>query len=217
MSSPVRVALVDDHDFFRAGFRELLSEYDDIEIVGEADNGLASIELYERRRPDVMVMDLAMPRMSGVEATMRLTSTWLDVRVLVVTVAADDTTVIEAIRAGARGYVLKDAPVEEIVRAVHAVAAGQLLVSPRVARALVGAVGPAADRSRKASVIESALSDREREVLRLLATGRKNSEIAAVLHLSPATVKNHVTEILNKLQVENRVEAAVFAVRSGMA
>src|SRR3954452_8033633 len=210
----VRVVLVDDHDFFRDGLRELLTDHGGVEILGEGADGSEAIELVHRHSPDVVVMDLNMPRMSGVEATRRLTAQAAGARVLMLTISADDNAVIDAIRAGASGYMLKDAPAEEIVRAIEAVASGQLLVSPRVARALVGAAGEVADRAQLAGTITSILSDRELDVLRRLAAGRENAEIADDLFLSPATVKNHVAEILNKLEVENRVEAAACAVRA---
>ena len=212
----VRVVLVDDHAFFRDGLRELLTEHGGVEILGEGADGAEAIELVRRLRPDVVIMDLNMPRMSGVEATRRLTAgpSPAETRVLMLTISSDDTAVIDAIRAGASGYILKDAPIEQILRAIEAVASGQLLVSPSVARALVGAVGESGDRSQLAEAIVSVLSKRELEVLRLVAEGRGNGEIAKELFLSPATVKNHVAEVLNKLGVENRVEAAVCAVRA---
>jgi|SRR5215210_1674058 len=217
MSDPMRVVLVDDHDFFRNGLRELLTEHGGVQVVGDAADGEQGIALARELGPDVVVMDLNMPRMSGVEATKHVTDSAPGVRVLALTISADDRTVIDAIRAGASGYVLKGASVEEIYRAIEAVAAGQLLVSPRVTRALQGVIGDSADRSELASTLRSTLSERELEVLRLLAMGRGNVEIAKELFLSPATVKNHVAEILRKLGVENRVEAAAAAVRAQLA
>ena len=216
MGTEIRVLLVDDHDFFRGGLRELLTEHGGVDVVAEAADGGEGIELADRHRPDVVVMDLNMPGLSGVEATERLTASSADARVLVLTISADDTTVVDAIKAGASGYMLKDAPVEEIYRAIQAVASGQLLVSPRVSRALVGVLGAAADRSKLAAAIESTLSERELQILRLLAMGRGNADIADELFLSPATVKNHVAEVLNKLGVENRIEAAAYAVRADL-
>lgn len=214
MRPEVRVLLVDDHDFFRRGLRELLTGHGGVEIVGEAADGAEAIELVHAHAPDVVVMDLNMPRMSGVEATERLTASSAEARVLILTISADDRAVADALRAGASGYVLKDAPVEELSRAIEAVVSGQLLVLPRASRALVGVLGDAADRSELAVTIKSTLSARELEVMRLVAMGRGNAEIASELFLSPATVKNHVAEILDKLGVENRVEAAVRAARA---
>jgi len=212
-----RVVLIDDHAFFRRGLRELIESHGGIEVVGEGGDGAEAVELARDHRPDVVVMDANMPIVSGVEATERLKSAAPEVEVLMLTISAEDVTVVDALRAGASGYVLKDAPIEEICRSIQAVASGQLLVSPRVARVLGGTIGDAQDRSELASVLRSTLSERECEVLRLLSLGRANAEIAAELHLSPATVKNHVAEILRKLGVENRVEAAAMAVRAGLA
>lgn len=215
--SVVRTLLVDDHEFFRSGLRRLLTQQTGIEVIGDAPDGAAAIDLYERRRPDVVVMDLRMPVLSGVEATERLMASWPDAHVLVLTVSSDDATVIDAIRAGACGYVVKDAPLEEITRAIHAVASGQLLVSPRVTHALVEAAEDTAERVEKVTTVTSSLSERERQILQLIAEGKGNSEIAADLYLSPSTVKNRVARVLEKLGVENRVEAAVYAVRAGLA
>lgn len=215
--SVVRVLLVDDHDFFRIGLRRLLAQQPGIEVIGEAADGNAAIDLYEKRCPDVVVMDLQMPVLSGVEATERLTASWPGARVLVLTVSSDDAKVVEAIRAGASGYLVKDAPLEEITRGIQAVASGQLLVSPRVAHALVAAAEDTADRLQRVTTIASSLSEREQQILQLIAEGKGNSEIAADLYLSPSTVKNRVAEVLEKLGVENRVEAAVYAVRAGLA
>ena len=213
---PVRVLLVDDHDFFRAGLRSLLTEEPDVEVVGEAPDGASGIELYPLRQPDVVLMDLKMPGISGIEATRRLLASWPDARVLVLTVSADDTAVLDAIRAGASGYIVKDATIDEIVRGVRAVASGQFLAAPRVSRALVTAAEGASERAEGVERVASKLSERELRVLQLIAEGKGNSEISAELYISPSTVKNHVGEILDKLGVDNRVEAAVYAVRSGL-
>ena len=213
---PVRVLLVDDHDFFRAGLRSLLTEEPDVEVVGEAPDGASGIELYPLRQPDVVLMDLKMPGISGIEATRRLLASWPDARVLVLTVSADDTAVLDAIRAGASGYIVKDATIDEIVRGVRAVASGQFLAAPRVSRALVTAVEGASERAEGVERVASKLSERELRVLQLIGEGKGNSEISAELYISPSTVKNHVGEILDKLGVDNRVEAAVYAVRSGL-
>jgi DNA-binding NarL/FixJ family response regulator len=213
----VRVLLVDDHDFFRTGLRALLTEQPDVEVVGEAPDGAGAVELYGRRRPDVVLMDLSMPRMSGTEATAEIKSRWPDARVLMLTVSGEDSAVIDAVRAGASGYLLKESSVEEIVRGIRAVAAGHFLTSPRVAGALVGAAESAATRAESVDAIRATLTEQEFKVLELIAQGRGNAEIGAELFLSPSTVKNYVAAILDKLDVENRVEAAVYAVRSGLA
>jgi DNA-binding NarL/FixJ family response regulator len=215
--SPVRVLLVDDHDFFRTGLRQLLSQHPGIEVVGEAPDGAAALDLHRRRKPDVVIMDIHMPVLSGIEATRRLVASTPDARVLALTVADDEATVIDAIRAGASGYLVKDAALREIARGVHAVASGQLLVSPSVARALCQAADAAGERLEKLATVASSLSDRERDILRLLADGKGNGEIAEELYLSASTVKNRVADLLGKLGVENRIEAAVYAVRTGLA
>jgi len=213
---PVRVLLVDDHDFFRTGLRSLLTEQPGVEVVGEAPDGASGIELYPRRQPDVVLMDLKMPGISGIQATRRLLASWPDARVLVLTVSIDDTAVLDAIRAGASGYIVKDAMIDEIVLGIRAAATGQFLASPRVSRALVAAAEDVSGRAEAVSRVASMLSEREMKVLQLIAEGKGNSEISSALYISPSTVKNHVGEILDKLGVENRVEAAVYAVRSGL-
>lgn len=213
----VRVMLVDDHDFFRAGLRQLLGQYPWVEVVGEAPNGAVALELDKRRQPDVVIMDLQMPVVSGVEATRRLVESPSRARVLALTVSNDDQSVLEAIRAGASGYLVKDAALDEIAGAIRAIASGQFLVSPSVARTLAQAAEDAGERLRKMAVIASALSQRERQILQLIADGKQNVEIASQLYLSPSTVKNRVAELLDKLGLDNRVEAAVYAVRSGLA
>jgi NarL family two-component system response regulator LiaR len=206
------VFIVDDHAFFRAGLRSLLAEHD-FPVVGEAATGEAALPLIERRRPDVVVMDLSMPGISGAEATRQLLGRLPEVVVLVVTVSAAEGDVLEALEAGAMGYLLKDSGPEEIVRAVEAAMDGDTPLSPRVAGLIVHrARGRAGDLD--ASTAD--LSEREVEVLRLLAEGLDNNEIALRLYLSPTTVKRHVSTIFSKLGVSNRVQAAIWAVRTGI-
>jgi len=207
--------VVDDHDLFRRGLRELLEEQG-IRVIGEASNGADGIALAVRSRPDVVVMDLNLPRKSGTEATRELVATMPDARVLVLTVEAGGRTVLDALIAGACGYLLKDATIEEIAAGVRAAAAGESLVSPRVnhhvlerLRGHAGAEGAGGE--------ETPLSERELDILRLVAKGCDNDEIAERLFLSPRTVKNHVSSILAKLEMDNRVQAAVYAVRKGIA
>lgn len=209
----ITALVVDDHDLFRRGLRELLEEQG-IRVVGEAANGEDAVALAGRAQPDVVVMDLSLPRMSGTEATRRLLAASPDVKVLVLTMSVEAEDVMDAMMAGACGYLMKDATIEEIAAGVRAAALGQSWLSPRAAGYLV-------DRLRgRAGVddgaIRGVLSERELEILRLVAEGCDNEEIASQLVLSPRTVKNHVSSILSKLELDNRVQAAVYAVRKGI-
>ena len=195
----IRVILVDDHELFRRGLRELLEEQG-LRVIGEAGDGEDALRLASHAQPDVVVMDLHLPRMSGVEAARKLAVAAPAVKVLMLTISGDEQSVTEAIEAGAQGYLLKDATIDEIAVGVRAAAAGEALISPRIAVA-TGA----------------SLTEREREVLRLVAEGRDNQEIAEALTISPSTVKNHVSSILEKLGLDNRIQAAVYAVRRGLA
>jgi DNA-binding NarL/FixJ family response regulator len=210
----IRVVLVDDHDLFRRGLRELL-EAQDIAVVGEASNGPRGVKLAAELAPDVVIMDLSMPGMSGVEAT-RLVRAQARAPVLVLTVSDDEASTMDALIAGASGYVLKDAPIHEIVGGVRAAARGESALSPPVAAQLLLAL-----RSGGARQVEPGarhdLTDRELEVLNLIAEGMTNAEIADRLSISPVTAKNHTASILLKLGVDNRVQAAVYAVRKDLA
>lgn len=206
------VFIVDDHAFFRAGLRSLLSEHG-FPIAGEAASGEAALPLIERRQPDLVVMDLSMGGMSGIEATRELTRRFPGVIVVVVTVSASEADVLEALEAGASGYLLKDSGAEELVRALEAAADGDTPLSPRVAGPIVH---HARARGGEADPGGADLSKREVEVLRLLAEGLDNNEIALRLYLSPTTVKRQVSAIFAKLGVSNRVQAAIWAVRAGI-
>ena len=184
-------------------------------MVGEAPTGEAALALIERRRPDLVVMDLSMPGMSGVEATRELRKRFPSVAVLVVTVSAGEADVLDALEAGAAGYLLKDSGPEEIVRALQAALDGDTPLSPRVAGLIVERTRGARGGEVAAGAAEL-LSDRELEVLRLLAEGLDNNEIGLRLYLSPTTVKRHVSAIFSKLGVSNRVQAAIWAVRAGL-
>jgi DNA-binding NarL/FixJ family response regulator len=209
------VFIVDDHSFFRAGLRSLLMEHG-FSVVGEAPTGEAAMPLIERRHPDIVVMDLSMPGMSGVEATRELRRRFPAIAVLVVTVSAGDVDVLDALEAGAAGYLLKDAGPEEIVRALQAAVDGDTPLSPRVAGMIVErARGVAGGVDASSRVVEE-LTTRELEVLRLLAQGLDNSEIAKQLYLSPTTVKRHISGVFAKVGAANRVEAAIWAVRAGV-
>jgi DNA-binding NarL/FixJ family response regulator len=207
----LRVVLVDDHPVYRQGLAKLLVECG-VDVVAQAGNGADAIRIVEEMAPDVTVMDLNMPGMSGVEVTRRLIERMPASRVLVVSVSAQEDDVTEAILAGASGYVLKDGPVEEVVAGIQAAAAGESLISPRIATMLLSRIrtdGPA-DADAPAQTL---LSERELEVLQLVAEGKGNHEIGEALFIGQSTVRNHISSILMKLQVENRVQAAVRAVR----
>jgi DNA-binding NarL/FixJ family response regulator len=209
----LRVLVVDDHELFRGGLVQLLQERG-IKVLGEAGLAAEGIRQASELHPDVVLMDLNMPGMSGIEATQRLSAMAPLVRVLVLTVVADQRNVTDALLAGACGYLVKDAPIDQIVEGIRAAARGESLISPRIASQLVR-------RLREPEEVESELAGseltpRELEVLEMLARGMDNPEIAKALYLSQHTVKNHVSSILVKLQVENRIQAAVRAVRGGL-
>jgi DNA-binding NarL/FixJ family response regulator len=210
-TDPLRVVIADDHAFYRAGLSRMLRACG-VDVVAEAHNGEAAIRLVEDTAPDVVVMDLNMPGMSGIEATRRLAQGSPVTKVLVLTVSSDEQDVTEAILAGASGYVLKDGPVEEVVAGIEAVSAGHSLISPRVATFMLTHLREST-ASETPTLAGARLSNRELEVLGLLAEGRANHEIADQLVISQSTVRNHISSILLKLQVENRVQAAVRAVR----
>jgi len=211
--SDLRVLLVDDHDLFRTGLRNLLEEQG-LQIVGEAANGKDAIKLVREVAPDIVVMDLNMPGMSGVEATREITSFAPLTRVVVLTISDQDEDV-DAIVAGACGYLVKDSSIQELIRGITSAAVGESLISPPIAAKVLQRVR-AVTLDMGAQTIRAELSERELEVLRLIANGKDNSQIAEALHISPKTVKNHISNILMKLQIENRIQAAVYAVRSGI-
>jgi DNA-binding NarL/FixJ family response regulator len=206
----LRVVIADDHPFYRQGLARLLTQ-SGVEVIGQASNGPDAIELVERLAPDVAVVDLNMPGMSGVEVTRRLNERMPASRVLVVSVSAQEYDVTEAILAGASGYVLKDGPVEEVVAGITAAAAGQSLLSPRVAAMLLERISHR--KQLQPDLPPIPLSERELEVLGLVAQGRGDSEIGESLRIGAAAVTKHVSSLLMKLQVENRVQAAMRTVR----
>jgi len=210
-----RIVIVDDHDLFRTGLRTLLEEHG-VQVAGEASAGSQAIGLVRELAPDVVVMDLNMPGMSGVEATRHITAIAPLTRVLVLTISDRDDDVLAAIVAGACGYLLKDASIQDLLRGIQAAALGESLISPHIASKVLQRLRAASLSPEIAEAIRSELSDREIEVLKLIANGNDNTLIAAELHISPKTVKNHISNILMKLQIENRIQAAVYAVRSGI-
>lgn len=213
----IRVLVVDDHDLFRAGLASVLASHQDIEVMGQASGGKMGVRLARELRPDVVLMDLRMPDLDGPEATQAILEYNSSTRVLALTVASDEADVAAAIVAGASGYLLKDSPIDDVVEAVRAAARGVAWLSPRAAEALLGRIRRDYVEPQAASELEQELSPRELEVLQLVARGLDNSEIAEELSISPRTAKNHVSSILSKLEVPNRIQAATYAVRSGLA
>ncbi|HEU4449378.1 MAG TPA: response regulator transcription factor [Gaiellaceae bacterium] len=211
----LRVLLVDDHDLFRTGLRSLLEEQG-VHVVGEAENGNAALRLVRDVAPDVVIMDLKMPELSGVETTRQISGVAPLARVVVLTISADDEDVMDAVMAGACGYLLKDSSIEQLMAGIRSAAAGESLISPQIAAKLLQRLRAQSADTAAAETIRAELSDRELEVLRLIANGKDNAEIARELFISPKTVKNHISNILMKLQIENRIQAAVYAVRSGI-
>jgi DNA-binding NarL/FixJ family response regulator len=207
------VVVAEDHDLYRRGLARLLVAAG-MTVVGEAADGERAVQLCEKLKPDVVVMDIHMPRLSGIEATRRITDAGLRTQVAVLTVSAEEATVVDALVAGASGYVLKDAEADQIIGAVSAAAHGESVISPRVAAKLVTRLRREPALRRPPEPTE--LSQRELTVLRLMAAGLGNTEIATELYISENTVKNHVSSILSKLEVDNRVQASVRAIRDGL-
>jgi DNA-binding NarL/FixJ family response regulator len=215
VSAPPRVLLVDDHDLFRTGLRTLLDEQE-VQIVGECANGRDAVEAVRELAPDVVVMDINMPGLNGVEATRQISQTAPLTRVLVLTMSDEDADVIDAIIAGACGYLLKDTSIPELMHGIQAASVGESLVSPTIAAKVLQRIRATGPPVNGAEQLRAELSERELQVLKLVASGMDNGAIAADLHISPKTVKNHISNILMKLQIDNRIQAAVYAVRSGI-
>ncbi|TXS47236.1 response regulator [Streptomyces sp. OR43] len=208
----IRVLLVDDHQVVRRGLRTFLEIQDDIEVVGEAADGAEGVARTEELRPDVVLMDIKMPGTDGIEALRRLRELENPAKVLIVTSFTEQRTVVPALRAGASGYVYKDVDPDALAGAIRSVYAGHVLLQPEVAGALLAQDEPGSGTGRG-----STLTEREREVLGLIADGRSNREIARALVLSEKTVKTHVSNILMKLDLSDRTQAALWAVRHGAA
>jgi DNA-binding NarL/FixJ family response regulator len=212
----IRVLLADDEPLVRSGLRAILAADDGIEVVAEAEDGVAAVAAVAEHRPDVVLMDIRMPALDGIAATMRILQKHPDVKVLVVTTFSADDHVLDALRAGASGFLLKRSEPEQIRQAVRLVARGDAVLFPTAVRRLVvDAPGPA--RAPQHEVLLARLSVREREVLRLLAAGRSNAEIAGELWLGTETVKTHVGNVLAKLGARDRMQAAIFAYESGFS
>jgi DNA-binding NarL/FixJ family response regulator len=211
---PIRVLVADDHRLFRDGLRALLNSAPDIEVVGEAGDGEEVVAKAAAVRPDVILMDLQLPGFNGIEATRRILRSQPGVRVLVVTMFEDTDTVLAAMRAGARGYILKDTAEEALLRSLRAVASGEAMFGPAVAERLMGYLAEATHPTGRAAFPE--LTDREREVLLLLARGMSNQKVADHMGISLKTVRNHVSNILARLQVADRTEAVARARAAGL-
>ncbi|HET8851847.1 MAG TPA: response regulator transcription factor [Ktedonobacteraceae bacterium] len=214
MMEPLRVLIADDHPVFRNGMRALLNSVPDMEVVGEASTSDEVIALATSLQPDVILMDVQMPGVGGIEATRRILHTSPHITVLVVTMFEDEESVFAALRAGARGYVLKGASPTEVVRAIQAVGSGEAIFSPAIARRLIDFF--AAPRPTAPPLVFPELTDREREVLALMAQRRSNPEIAQSLVISMKTVRNHVSNIFSKLQVADRAQAIIRAREAGL-
>ena len=210
----LRVLIADDHPLFRKGMRTLLESMPDIVVAGEATTGGEAVDQALALKPDLVLMDLQMPEGGGLEATRRITEADPQIHILVVTLFEDDDSVFAALRAGARGYILKDADEEEMMRAIHAIGKGEAIFSPAIAGRLMDyfAGKPAA----ASEAIFPELTDREREILQLIARGESNAAIAEKLSISMKTVRNHVSNIYNKLQVADRAQAAIRAREAGL-
>ena len=211
----IRVLVADDQALVRSGFRMILEAREDIEVVGEAEDGAEAVELALRADPDVILMDVRMPKVDGVEATRRLTASGSRARVVILTTFDLDEYVHEAIRAGASGFLLKDVQPAQLVDAVRVVAAGEALLAPTVTRRLLDRFARTLADERPPPSLEE-LTARELEILRLVASGRSNAEIAEQLVVSEATVKTHVSSVLRKLGVRDRVQAVVLAYDAGL-
>jgi DNA-binding NarL/FixJ family response regulator len=217
MDTPTRVLVADDHDLFRVGLATALAGHEDFEVVGQASGGKMAVRLASEVRPDAVLMDLRMPDLGGVEAIEAILRHDPSTRIVVLTVSSEETDVVAAVDAGACGYLIKDSPIDDVIAAVTAAVSGTAWLSPRAAQALLDRTKREhASQGPPPAPLDAELSPRELEVLQLVAQGLDNSEIATELYISPRTVKNHVSSILGKLGVPNRVQAAVYAFRRGL-
>jgi len=212
----IRVLVVDDQALVRAGFRMILEAQPDIEVVGDAENGLKAIEAARSLRPDVVLMDIRMPGLDGIEATKRLTAMGLNAHVVILTTYDLDEYVFDALAAGATGFLLKHVPPEELVHGVRIAAGGESLLAPSVTRRLIEQFARQRAPVQAPPKALDSLTDRERDVLKLLARGLSNPEIANELHVGEATVKTHVAHVLDKLDLRDRVQAVILAYEVGL-
>jgi DNA-binding NarL/FixJ family response regulator len=211
----IRVAIADDQALLRAGLRALLEADDDVAVVGEAGDGAEAVDVVLATHPDVVLMDIRMPRLDGIAATRRVLAAGSRARILVLTTFDADEYVVEALRSGAAGFLLKDGPPDRLAAAVRTVAAGEALLAPAITRRLIEEyVGTASQHALRERL--DLLTEREHHVLVELAAGKSNAEIGASMYLSEATVKTHLTRVLSKLDLKSRVQAVVFAYESGL-
>jgi two-component system nitrate/nitrite response regulator NarL len=219
VSEPIRVLLADDHTLFRQGLRHLLADHPRLKIVGEASSADEAVKQAQQLKPDVVLMDLHMPGGGGIEATRILRAEMPDVGVLILTVSENEEDLLAALRAGAKGYILKTSDFDQLLRSLDTVAAGQAALAPEMTTKLLTQLSTddATPGPRRRTEPHHALSERELEILRLIAQGASNRQIAGQLYLSENTVRTHLVHILGKLGLENRVQAAAYALRNGLA
>ncbi|UCD98387.1 MAG: response regulator transcription factor [Chloroflexota bacterium] len=211
----IRVLIVDDHAIVRDGIRSLLSTIPDIEVVGDAANGLEAVSLYSRLKPDVTLMDLVMPEMDGIQAIQEIITRDPEARLLVLTSFATDDKIFPAIKAGASGYLLKDSDSEELLRSIREVRRGESSIDPKIARKLLREISSPPPEPIQEDI--DPLTERELEVLKMVATGKSNQEIADELVVSEGTIRAHVSNILGKLHLASRTQATLYALRHGLA
>ncbi|HKC19342.1 MAG TPA: response regulator transcription factor [Candidatus Dormibacteraeota bacterium] len=210
----IRVALADDQQLVRTGFRMIVQSQPDMEVVGEAEDGRQAIEVVTRHKPDVVLMDIRMPHLDGIAATKQVSG---QTKVIILTTFELDEYVFDALAAGASGFLLKAAPPEDLVKAIRVVAQGEALLAPSVTKKLIEEFTRHPERTPNKSKELESLTDREREVLKEVAKGLTNAEIAAQLHVSETTIKTHVAHLLDKLELRDRVQAVIVAYESGLA
>jgi DNA-binding NarL/FixJ family response regulator len=212
----IRILVADDHELFRSGLAMMLSSEDGIEVVGEASDGAEAVRLAVEHVPDVILMDVRMPKRSGIEATQQIREEVPSARILMLTVSDEEADLYDAVKSGATGYLLKDASIDEVLEAIKSVQAGQSTISPSMASKLMAEFSAITKKQTQKQQPGPKVTDREMEVLQLVAKGMSNREIAKALFISENTVKNHIRNILEKLQLHSRMQAVYYAVREGL-